>query len=316
MTNRPVDNQQEPAPSPLRAAFMALSQDRGVYQGKLRNVLGSELPRLWHIEPDDDEHTVRIKAIWQLERLIDTLSTEDIKIMARLRFNLLDESNFPALTVSRRVQRYQDEHRGPSASTVDRRMGDTIIPSFEARLRNGPMPPVPAAVLAATEASAAGSLTAAPAHQVATRNRARTWAAAGAAVLFLVLGGVGGWLLHSASGNAPSGAVGGGTTQPLPTGGPIGTGAYPETAGSAGAATYRDPHTVSGSGLRLKPYQQVTVTCKVYAPVMASLGPGWWYRIQTAPWNGQFSAPANSFLNGDPIGVDVHHVDSKVPTCP
>ena len=34
---------------------------------------------------------------------------------------------------------------------------------------------------------------------------------------------------------------------------------------------------------------------------------GYWYRIQTAPWSDAFYAPANTFMNGDPVGGPSRH---------
>jgi hypothetical protein len=61
----------------------------------------------------------------------------------------------------------------------------------------------------------------------------------------------------------------------------------------------------------------VQVSCKVYAPQIASVNPdGFWYRIASSPWNNAYYAPANTFMNGDPWnGPYSHNTDFAVPTC-
>lgn len=95
---------------------------------------------------------------------------------------------------------------------------------------------------------------------------------------------------------------------------------YPQTsASSLGAATFTDPYSVDTLGPRIEFLRQVQVSCKVYSPVIPSVGPkGYWYRIASPPWNNDYYAPANSFLNGDPphgpyTGKDI---DETVPDCP
>ena len=47
----------------------------------------------------------------------------------------------------------------------------------------------------------------------------------------------------------------------------------------------------------------MTVVCKVYDPSITGVRPdGYWYLIQTSPWNGQYWAAANTFMNGDTWG--------------
>jgi hypothetical protein len=59
------------------------------------------------------------------------------------------------------------------------------------------------------------------------------------------------------------------------------------------------------------------VSCKVYDPYIASVNPdGYWYRIYSSPWNNQYYAPANTFMNGDPYGGPyTHNTDFAVPNC-
>ena len=51
---------------------------------------------------------------------------------------------------------------------------------------------------------------------------------------------------------------------------------------------------------------------------MPSVGLGWWYHIAARARRGTDDsiARADSFMNGDPVGVDVHQVDERVVTCP
>ncbi len=47
-----------------------------------------------------------------------------------------------------------------------------------------------------------------------------------------------------------------------------------------------------------------------------SLGQCYWYRIASAPWNNEWYAIANTFLNGDqPGGPTEHNTDFAVPDC-
>ena len=59
------------------------------------------------------------------------------------------------------------------------------------------------------------------------------------------------------------------------------------------------------------------VSCKVYDPTIASVNPdGYWYRIASNPWDNNYYAPANTFLNGDPPnGPYTHNTDFAVPDC-
>lgn len=95
---------------------------------------------------------------------------------------------------------------------------------------------------------------------------------------------------------------------------------YLETVASGkGAATYTDPYSVDTTGLRVEFLHQVQVSCKVYSPVMPSVGPqGYWYRIASPPWNNHYYAPANSFANGDPPHGPYtdKDIDESVPDCP
>jgi hypothetical protein len=93
---------------------------------------------------------------------------------------------------------------------------------------------------------------------------------------------------------------------------------FKETAGEGGATTYANPHTLSEPGEPVEPSQKVKVICRVYAPEPPSVNPdGYWYRLASSPWNGQYYAPANSFWNGDIPGNRpyTHNTDKHVPIC-
>ena len=93
---------------------------------------------------------------------------------------------------------------------------------------------------------------------------------------------------------------------------------FKETAGEGGASTYANPHTLSEPGEPVEPGQAVQVTCRVYSPEPPSVKPdGYWYRLASPPWDGQYYAPANSFWNGDIPGHPpyTHNTDRRVPEC-
>lgn len=94
--------------------------------------------------------------------------------------------------------------------------------------------------------------------------------------------------------------------------------AIEEQAGSGGARTFARPRALSGAGEAVKPGQVVRVRCKLYSPEPPSVNPdGYWYRLTSAPWNGSYYAPANSFWNGDVPGHRpyIHNTDFAVPNC-
>jgi hypothetical protein len=96
---------------------------------------------------------------------------------------------------------------------------------------------------------------------------------------------------------------------------------WSEQAGSLGANTFL--HTdATGPGIRIMPWTTVEVTCRVLDTTIDSVSPdGYWYRIASSPWNGQYYAPANSFMNGDQPGVlpgvlpYTHNTDFAVQEC-
>ncbi|HST41622.1 MAG TPA: hypothetical protein VLK58_19040, partial [Conexibacter sp.] len=91
-----------------------------------------------------------------------------------------------------------------------------------------------------------------------------------------------------------------------------------EQQGTHGVDTFTNPANASGKGPRIEPFQWVDVLCKVHAPQIASVNPdGYWYRIATAPWSGNYYSPANTFWNGDVPGQKpyTHNTDFNVPNC-
>jgi surface antigen len=92
---------------------------------------------------------------------------------------------------------------------------------------------------------------------------------------------------------------------------------FAEQQGHHGVNTLTNPFNASGMGPRVDPGQTVQVSCRVYAPQIASANPdGWWYRIHQSPWNDQYYSPANTFMNGDPwSGPYTHNTDFAVPVC-
>jgi hypothetical protein len=65
--------------------------------------------------------------------------------------------------------------------------------------------------------------------------------------------------------------------------------------------------------------QWVDVSCKLQPPstIGSAYPDGYWYRIQSAPWNDQYYAVANTFWNGDIPGQlpYTHNTDFTVPDC-
>jgi hypothetical protein len=92
---------------------------------------------------------------------------------------------------------------------------------------------------------------------------------------------------------------------------------YAEQQGHHGANTFTNYHNASGMGPRVDPAAWVQVSCKVYDPFIASVNPdGYWYRLSGGPWNDQYYAAANTFMNGDPWnGPYTHNTDFNVPDC-
>lgn len=71
-------------------------------------------------------------------------------------------------------------------------------------------------------------------------------------------------------------------------------------------------------GAKISAMSWVAVSCKVYAPQIASANPdGYWYRIASAPWSNAYYAVANTFWNGDIPGQRpyTHNTDFAVADC-
>ena len=92
---------------------------------------------------------------------------------------------------------------------------------------------------------------------------------------------------------------------------------YAEQQGHHGVHTFADYHNASGMGTDIAPAATVHVSCKVLDGTIVSVNPdGYWYRVADAPWNDQYYAPANTFMNGDPWdGPYTHNTDFNVPDC-
>lgn len=92
---------------------------------------------------------------------------------------------------------------------------------------------------------------------------------------------------------------------------------YAEQQGHHGANTFTNYHNASGMGPRVDPAAWVQVSCKVYDPYIGTVNPdGYWYRLAGSPWNDQYYAAANTFMNGDPWnGPYTHNTDFNVPDC-
>ena len=105
-----------------------------------------------------------------------------------------------------------------------------------------------------------------------------------------------------------------GSTPPPPPPPPPG---ITEQEGHFGVNTFQNYSNASGLGTRIGAGAYVGVSCKVYAPSIASVSPdGYWYLIASSPWNNQYYAPANTFMNGDPWGGPYsHNTDFSVPDC-
>ncbi|WP_445152669.1 hypothetical protein [Baekduia sp. Peel2402] len=101
---------------------------------------------------------------------------------------------------------------------------------------------------------------------------------------------------------------------PEPTPAPV----WNEQQGSLGANTFTNPYNASGMGAKIPAMAWVAVSCKVYAPQIASANPdGYWYRVSSPPWSNAYYAVANTFWNGDIPGQRpyTHNTDWAVPNC-
>jgi hypothetical protein len=125
----------------------------------------------------------------------------------------------------------------------------------------------------------------------------------------------------SSGGGPTSGGSGGssgsGSTTPHPPPPPPASAVAEQESPNYPTNTFTNVHNASGVGQKIAAGQWVQVSCKVYDPTIQSVNPdGYWYRIATSPWNNQYYAPANNFLNGDPPqGPYVRNTDWAVPNC-
>jgi hypothetical protein len=93
---------------------------------------------------------------------------------------------------------------------------------------------------------------------------------------------------------------------------------YTETGGNRhGSPTFTDPLHPTVTGQPVAFLEQVQVSCKVKAATLDSVLPdGYWYKIVSPPWNGNYFGIANTFLNGDTVGqATLHNTDFAVPDC-
>jgi len=138
----------------------------------------------------------------------------------------------------------------------------------------------------------------------------------------LVVALVTAYLLHTSGGGSASPENHGALAKshsPANTGKPAsGSGqTYSEQVGTGGARTFNKPAGAI-EGPHVGANQHLLVSCKVYDPEPESVLPdGYWYRLASAPWNGRYYAPANSFWNGDIPGKKpyTHNTDFGVPNC-
>lgn len=91
---------------------------------------------------------------------------------------------------------------------------------------------------------------------------------------------------------------------------------WTETTGTP-AHTWANPVQLAGAGTPLGPRQSVQVMCRVQGYVVPD-GDPWWYRLASAPWNGNYYATSDAFYNnGATSGSDINGVvvDQQVPVC-
>jgi hypothetical protein len=93
---------------------------------------------------------------------------------------------------------------------------------------------------------------------------------------------------------------------------------HPEEAyNKNGVPTFEDYSNASGQGPDIAFTQIVQITCKIYDPSIPSVTPaGYWYLIASAPWDNNYYAAANTFLNGlSPSDPNTNYYDPRVPNC-
>ncbi|NKQ27588.1 hypothetical protein, partial [Streptomyces galbus] len=103
-------------------------------------------------------------------------------------------------------------------------------------------------------------------------------------------------------------------TDPPPPPPPIPT-TIREQTGQYGSRTFRDTNGAKDRGEDIPPHTWVDIECRTTGSGVTSV-PGWWYRIKSQPWDGQYYAPAKNFMNGDEPGqTPPTDTDFAVPVC-
>jgi hypothetical protein len=317
--------------STLRRKLRELSQRSGVRRDNLADFLGWELRAFWHIEANDSPEVVFIKVAWQLERLISQLRKEDHRVVARYCFNVTGLRDVEGKDLGGRQDALADrrERPRPSARASRYYMSNVILPQFEASLRSDLAPPVPDDMLAGTDSGSAGHpVLASIVTPSASASRKRSWRMAvivGVSPVVAVLtsaalswfggpsGDTNGPLPPTSDRRGADGAVVAGIAVGPP---PPGLETVTEQQASLGAPTFTDPFSPSVTGHRVPPFATVEVSCKVYAPTFESLKPdGYWYRIASSPWNNEYYAAANTFLNGEITPPWRVFTNFEIPDC-
>lgn len=184
--------------------------------------------------------------------------------------------------------RLVDAHAEPAPDVVRPSVGEPLI-APDPVTASGEMPPL------RPDASALGDPT--PGSGSTTESRRRRWVLPLAIGVGLAVVAAGAVIL----GNGPDDDL------------------FEQTVISSNAArTFADPLNGIGEGPSIDANTTVLVSCRMFSDVFASVPDGWYYRIESSPWNGRYYAPANSFLNGDPPDDRSQWVtptDLNVPVC-
>jgi hypothetical protein len=93
---------------------------------------------------------------------------------------------------------------------------------------------------------------------------------------------------------------------------------YSEETGYLGAPTFENPGSATGEGPRIPALSFVEISCKIYAPQIETAEPdGYWYLVQSPPYNDHYYAVANTFWNGVTPGESAEPIntDPTVPNC-
>ena len=345
MVDKPEDSG-KPDESPLRKKLRELSQFEGVRRDNLYDFLGAELRDIWHVRPADPD-VVRAVVTAQLKRLISKLKNKENQVTAEYSYNITGKPAVEDLDLGQRQDWLSRNAHGPGAKNSRLRMTDTILPQFETNLRAAPPAPVTSEELAAvlgrpldsnlleraldrTSAGSAQLIEPATGPRVSEKQRSepdakrtpRMYQVLAIGVVLAIVGGLAlFWTLNRAQPDEPQAHPSGtaeGSPYALSIGPAVGPGkTITEVQGSLGSMTVKDPRKPSVTGVKVPPHVRVEVSCKVHAPSFESVQPdGYWYRIASAPWNNEWYAIANTFLNGDqPGGPTEHNTDFAVPDC-